>query len=223
MRHVLLAFVLAGTLCSTAKASPSSEVAFDLETVRLLRSADPARGEELARSGKCARCHGDNGVSEDPEDVNIAGMRASYLYKQLRDYKDKNRDDRDMYKVTRNLDDQQMADLAAWFAAQQPASRRVNTDVDASIIKLVVRGDPQRLLKACGACHGRDGGGGQFDHPALSGQHQEYLIYTMTEFKEDDRTNDIYSRMRYVAQSLTEEEIAGLAAYYGLPVEETGD
>ena len=202
-------------LVPTAGAEPSSEVAFDVPTVQLLRAADPARGEALAKEGKCSKCHGDAGVSDDPEDVNIAGLRDSYIYKQLKDYQDKNRDDRDMYKQTRDLDDQQLADLAAWFAAQEPAQPAADRNVDPAVLQLVFRGDPERLLKACASCHGRRGRGGQFDHPALSGQYPEYLVYTLTQFKEGDRTNDIYSRMRYVAESLTEEEIEGLARYYG--------
>ena len=58
------------------------------------------------------------------------------------------------------------------------------------------------------------------DHPALAGQHQEDLVYTLTEFKEGDRTNDIYARMRGIAEALTEEEIEALAAYYGAAVVE---
>ena len=220
MKRIMIVFACMGAFVSIATAEPSSQVAFDLTTIKLLRSADPARGGELAKTAKCAKCHGDNSVSEDPEDVNIAGMRASYLYKQLRDYRDKNRDDRDMYKVTRKLDDQQMADLAVWFASQPPAPQALNPAVDPSILQLVTRGDPKRLLKACASCHGREGRGGQFDHPALAGQYPEYLVTTLTEFKEGDRTNDVYARMRHVAEALTEEEIEGLAAYYGLPVPE---
>ena len=186
----------------------------------MLRTADTARGEALAEESKCAKCHGDTGVSDDPDDVNIAGLRASYIYKQLKDYQDKNRDDKDMYKKTRDLDDQQMADLSVWFASQAPATVAADRNTDPAVLRLVYRGDPTRLLKACASCHGRDGRGGQFDHPALAGQYPDYLIYTLTEFQEDDRTNDIYSRMRYVAAALTEEEIEGLAGYYGMAVPE---
>jgi len=214
--------VVSGMLlfASVANAEPSSLVAFDLPTIQLLRTADKARGEALAKESKCAKCHGDTGVSDDPEDVNIAGLRASYIYKQLKDYQDKNRDDKDMYKKTRDLDDQQMADLAVWFASQQPASVAVDRNTDPAVLRLVFHGDPTRLLKACASCHGRDGRGGQFDHPALAGQYPEYLVYTLTEFQEDDRTNDIYSRMRHIAQALTEEEIEELASYYGTAVPE---
>jgi cytochrome c553 len=217
---VITAMVL---LVPTAGAEPSSAVAFDLATLKLLAFADPARGEELATAGKCAKCHGDAGISDDPEDVNIAGLRASYTYKQLRDYQDGNRDDKDMLKRVKDLDDQQMADLAVWFASLEPAPVAADRNTDPAVLRLVYHGDPKRLLKACAACHGRRGRGGQFDHAALAGQYPEYLVYTLTEFKEGDRTNDVYSRMRYVAEALTEEEIEALAEYYAAAVPEEED
>jgi len=220
MMRLLTVFIAVVVLIPVAGAEPSSQVAFDVPTLQLLRAADPARGEALAKEKKCSKCHGDNGVSEDPEDNNIAGMQPSYLYKQLKDYQDENRDDRDMLKQTRDLDDQQMADLAVWFAAQQPLAPAADRNRDPAILRLVYEGDPQRLIKACASCHGRRGQGGQFDSPRLSGQYPEYFIYTMTEFKEGDRSNDIYSRMRIIAEALTEEEIEGLAGYYSAAVPE---
>ncbi len=218
MMRLFAVFIGVVVLIPAAGAEPSSQVAFDVATVQLLRTADPARGEALAAESKCSKCHGDNGVSNDPDDVNIAGLRPSYIYKQLSDYRDENRDDRDMFKQTRNLDNQQLADLAVWFAAQQPLAPAADRNSDPAILRLVYQGDPERLIKACASCHGRDGRGGQFDHPALAGQYPEYLIYTLTEFKEGDRSNDIYARMRSIAEVLTEEEIEGLAAYYGAAV-----
>jgi len=221
MMRLLAGLTAMALLLPTAGAEPSSKVAFDVATIQLLRAADAARGEELAQEKKCAKCHGDAGVSDDPEDVNIAGLRASYTYKQLKDYRNKSRDDRDMYKKTRDLDDQQMADLAAWYASLEPAARAARAAgqaTDPAVQELVVHGDPQRLIKACASCHGRRGRGGQFDHPALTGQYPEYFVTTMTEFKEGDRSNDVYSRMRSIAEALTEEEIEALAAYYGAAV-----
>ena len=223
MMRLLAVLSTMALLVPTAGAEPSSEVAFDLVTIQLLRTADPARGEALAKQSKCAKCHGDAGISDDPEDVNIAGMRASYLYKQLKDYQNKSRDERDMYKKTRDLDDQQMADLAVWFASQEPAPVAADRNTDAAVLRLVFHGDPTRLLKACASCHGRRGRGGQFDHPALAGQYPEYLVSTLTEFKEGDRTNDVYSRMRYIAEALTEEEIEALAGYYAAAVPEESE
>ncbi|MGB5310241.1 MAG: c-type cytochrome [Arenicellales bacterium] len=220
MMRLITVFIGTVVLVPLANAEPSSAVAFDLPTLKLLRSADPAKGEALAKESKCAKCHGDAGVSDDPDDVNIAGMSSSYLFKQLKDYQDKKRDDRDMYKKVKELNDQQLADLSAWYAELEPAVRGANKTVTAEIQKLITHGDPERLLKACAACHGSKGRGGQFDHPALAGQNRTYLVDSMVAFKEEDRTNDIYSRMRTVSEVLTEEEIEALADYYAADLPE---
>ena len=220
MLRLMTVFTAMTLLVPVANAEPSSAVAFDLPTLRLLKSADPSRGEALAEKKKCSKCHGDAGVSDDEDDVNIAGMSASYLFKQLRDYKDKNRDDRDMYKKVKELNDQQLADLAAWYAELEPAVPGTSKTVTAEIQRLITHGDPERLLKACAACHGSKGRGGQFDHPALAGQNRTYLVDSMIAFKDEDRTNDIYSRMRTVSEVLTEEEIEALADYYAADLPE---
>jgi len=222
MTRLLAALIAMALLVPVAGAEPSSLVAFDVPTLQLLRAADPARGEALAKEKKCSKCHGENGVSEDPEDINIAGMQPSYSYKQLKDYQDENRDSRDMYKQVRDLDDRQMADLAAWFAIQEPLPAAADRNMDPAVLRLVYEGDPTRLIKACSSCHGERGQGGQFDSPRLTGQYPEYFIDTLTEFQEGDRTNDVYARMRSIAEVLTEEEIEGLAGYYAavVPAEE---
>jgi cytochrome c553 len=197
---------------SAACAEPSSLVAYDSATLRLLATADPVRGEELA--GKCSKCHGEKGVSDDPVDINIAGLRASYIYKQLRDYKDGKRVSKEMIRRVRVLDDQQMADLAVWFASLEPAQPAPDRNADPEILQLIRDGDPQRMIKACNSCHGPDNRGGQFDNPSLVGQHAEYVVTTLTEFRDGDRTNDIYSRMRTIAEVLSDAEIEALAAYF---------
>lgn len=223
LKMMRLMTIVAGMslLVSAAHAEPSSAVAFDVPTVKLIKAGDPVKGEALAKEGKCSKCHGDAGISDDPDDVNIAGLSASYIYKQLIDYQDKKRDDRDMYKKVKKLTARQMADLSAWYASLEPP-RSAGKPMTDQVRKLVLHGDPERLLKACSACHGRDGRGGQFDHPALAGQNKVYLVDMMTYFKDGDRENDIYSRMRVISEALTEGEIEALADYYAadLPEEE---
>lgn len=212
-------------LVPVVNAEPSSAVAFDVPTIKLLKSVDPAAGEALAKEIKCKKCHGDAGISDDEDDINIAGMSASYIFKQLKDYQEKSRDERDMYKSVKDLDDKQLAELAAWYASLEPAPPNPDRVLTDEIRTLVYRGDPERLLKSCASCHGRDGRGGQFDNPALAGQHKNYLVDSMTEFKEGDRENDIYGRMRDVSSRLTEDEIEALADYYALylPPEDEDD
>jgi len=228
IRLLIMPLIMLGQmvmLLPVANAEPSSAVAFDLPTLRMLKAADPANGETLAEKGKCSKCHGDNGVSDDGDDINIAGMSVSYAYKQLKDFKDKKRDDKDMYKKLRDLEENQLADLAAWYATLEPAKPAPDRVLTAELKRLITHGDPKRLLKACAACHGRDGRGGQFDHPAITGQIRGYLVDSMMAFKEGDRSNDIYARMRDVSEALTEEEIEALADYYAayLPDEDDDD
>ena len=70
------------------------------------------------------------------------------------------------------------------------------------------------MIKPCASCHGRDGLGGKHDSATLVGLRRNYFVETMIAFQEEDRVNDIYSRMRTIAMALTEEEIEALADYY---------
>lgn len=194
------------------QAEPSSRVAFDKATLALLAGASRDNGKKAAVV--CSTCHGEDGIAKLHLAANIAGQRASYLYKQLQDFHTGHRVEHEMSRFARNLTDQQMADLSVWFAAMPAPAYRGPENTDQAILKLVRRGDPQRLLKACDSCHGRQGLGGQFSHPLIAGQTREYLVQSLEDFRDGGRSNDIWSRMRFVAQQLTDEEISGLADYY---------
>ncbi len=76
---------------------------------------DAARGQELAVD--CADCHGDDGLGD--EDVPaIAGMDAAEQLKELMDFKSGARvdEDEDMVDSVEDLSEQDMADLAAYYA-----------------------------------------------------------------------------------------------------------
>jgi cytochrome c553 len=188
---------------------------WDRATLKLIDSGDPAKGQALAKQHKCAKCHGDTGISDEDDTPSIAGQTRSYSFKQLMNYKTEQREERQMTKLARKLSPEQMADLAAFFEAQQaqvPPKREPPALAD--------RGDLKRLLIACDMCHGKQGLGFGLESPELSGQKIEYFVDTMTEFKEGDRENDLYGRMRFIASQLTDEEIETLAAYYSMPPSE---
>lgn len=208
--------VLSLLLCSSGSvlAEPSSRVAYDRETRALIRSGDVERGKKLVKTAKCRKCHNDNGLSDDTDDPNIAGMSAAYLFKQMKDYQDESRSGKDMRKAVRKLSDQDLADLSAYYAVQSPEPAAYATQ---GIPILVHKGDPRRMIRACNSCHGQNGEGGMYDMPPLVGQRKGYFVTAIEEFQEDDRTNDIYSRMRNIARALTEEEIELLALYYSTP------
>jgi cytochrome c553 len=80
--------------------------------------------------------------------------------------------------------------------------------------KLVEQGDGKRILPPCFVCHGGKGQGEKQDIPALAGQHADYVTTTLMAYKNGQLQNDIYSRMRLIAQQLSAEEIKELAQYY---------
>lgn len=201
-----------------SRAEPSSLVAFDAPTRALLKSGDIARGMALSRDKKCIKCHGDAGVAEEDDEVNLAGQIPSYSLKQMLDYKSEHREERSMKKAVRKLSNQDMADLAQYYGSlslPEPAHT-----ITGDVMKLVKKGDHTRMLKSCNSCHGQKGQGDAFETPSITGQKITYFIDTIIEMQDDDRTNDIYSRMRIIAKVLTEQEIEALAAYYAQPPQE---
>ena len=202
---------------SVASASPSSNIVWDSETRNLIKNADLENGAKVAK--KCAKCHGDDGTDATPieeEDTPfLAGQIAHATYKQIIDYQDKKRIEKIMLKKVRKLSKQDVADVAAFLATQTlPMSSVDKSKVTADAIRMATRGAGERFLPPCAGCHGLNGEGSIVDVPALAGQNTSYFITTMMAFKEDDRENDIYSRMRFIAQELSEKEITELADYY---------
>ena len=81
-----------------------------------IAGGDPVRGAELAKT--CASCHGLEGVSAAPNFPILAGQYADYIVRALKDYKSGERDNAIMKGFAAGLSDQDMQDLAAWFASQ---------------------------------------------------------------------------------------------------------
>lgn len=83
--------------------------------------ASPAfAGDAAAGKGKsmmCAACHGAAGISAVPMYPNLAGQKAMYLTKQLKDFKTGARNDATMKGMVASLSDADMADLAAYYAS----------------------------------------------------------------------------------------------------------
>jgi cytochrome c553 len=78
-------------------------------------AADAAAGK--AKSATCAGCHGAAGVSMTPMWPNLAGQKAAYLVKQLKAFKDGSRKDATMAGMAAALSDDDMANIAAYYAS----------------------------------------------------------------------------------------------------------
>jgi cytochrome c553 len=64
----------------------------------------------------------------------------------------------------------------------------------------------------CAACHTNDGSRGSPSNPILQGQHPEYIVKQLTEFKADKRQNPV---MKGFASQLSEQDMRNVAAFYG--------
>jgi len=182
-------------------------------TLGMVEAASAGRGEKIAEEQKCAKCHGKTGIAEDEDAPNIAGQRAPYIAKQLADYKEAAREEKSMTKAAKKLNAQDMADLGAFYAKQKPekSAGKVKS------VAMVGAGDEKRFLLPCGSCHGKKGEGFGFEVPVLMGQKGTPFADTLKAFKDEDRANDHYGRMRFIAAQLTDDEMAAIVAYYRAP------
>lgn len=153
----------------------------------------------------CAACHGANGISTNPAVPSIAGQVKIYLHWQLILYRDKRRVDPQMAPIAAGLSDADMADLAAWFAAQKPAAA---TSGGAARVE-----SGQRLAQAyhCNECHGPDYSGRDYA-PRLRGLSREYLTAQMRAFKARTR-GDLDGAMTQAAQPVADADIEPLMEY----------
>lgn len=170
-----------------------------------------------AKAAVCGACHGPDGNSPAPNFPKLAGQGERYLTKQMQDIKSGKRTVLEMTGLLTNLNDQDLADLAAYFASQKGS-------VGAADPKLVARGEQlfrggnlEKGLPACTGCHSPNGAGNAAaGFPHLSGQHATYIAKQLTDFRKEEagRANDGDAMtMRTIARKLSDEDIAALSSY----------
>ena len=180
-------------------------------------AGDAAAGE--ANAVVCGACHGADGNSMTPF-PKLAGQGAKYLYKQLQDIRDGARPIPTMIGQLDGKSDQQLADLAAFYAAQARTGGKTDPDLLELGEKVYRAGIAERGVAACTACHSPTGqGNAPAGYPALGGQHAQYIADQLRAYRkgyEDDtgRTNDGDTKiMRDTAFGLSDKEIEAVASY----------
>ena len=185
-------------------------------------TANAAQGDAEAGKGKtamCAACHGPDGNSLVPMYPKLAGQSASYLVKQLTEFKlgmtsagKSGRVDPVMGGMAMALSEHDIADVSAFYASQK--STAGNGVANAEGKKLYLGGNAEMEVTACVACHGINGKGmPSAGFPALASQNAEYLKSQLEKFRSGARNNDLNGMMQGVAANLTDEEITALSQY----------
>lgn len=166
------------------------------------------RGATLAL--RCTMCHGARGLSE-ADSPNLAGQYQTAVYKQLQDYKTGARTSAVMSPRVSDLNDQDMRDLAAYFA-YLPRLPGYHPTGDVAAPRIVVSGAPMRNIPPCASCHGTI----EYKTGAawLEGESPVYLKAQLEAFAAGARRNDISEQMRNIARNMTKDEIEAAADYY---------
>lgn len=187
--------------------------------------SSPAIAEGNAEAGKtkiivCSACHGMDGNSMIDMYPKIAGQHATYLQKQLHDFRSAaqtggkdGRMDPIMAGMSIALSDQDILDISAYFSSQAVQVAEVK-DIPELGEKLYKGGDVSRGITSCMACHGPDGKGAELaGFPTLAGQHANYIKIQLTKFREASRHNDLNGMMQDVAKKLNDSDIEALSKY----------
>ncbi len=199
MRHVLATKLLGALLLA-----PVAAAAFE---------GDPAKGQTLA-TGVCAACHGPDGNSPLPVNPSLAGQIPEYLYKQLRDFKSGARKNAVMTGMVATLSEDDMRNVAAYFAGQKPRPGVARDAALANAGQNVYRtGNAGAGLPACSGCHSPNGVGIPAQFPRLKGQHLDYTLAQLKAFRAGERDNDPSAMMRTIAARMSDQEMAAVAEF----------
>lgn len=179
--------------------------------------ATAAQADGKAKAQVCTACHGADGNSTNPIWPNLAAQNPNYLATQVKAFKSGARENPSMAPMVATLQDEDIPEIANFFAAQTlkvPPLAADAADAARAGQKLFRGGDAERGIPACMACHGPDGGGNPASgYPALRGQHPEYVIAQLQNYRDGKRKTDGQQMMRMIAGRLSETDTKNLASY----------
>ena len=173
-------------------------------------AAAPVTAQDIEAGRKkaeaCVACHGPGGQSTVPAFPILAQQTARYIYLQLKDFKEGRRTEPQMEPFVKDLSRQDMFDIAAYFATQKARPNSFKPDP-----ARVARGKAKADETLCTMCH-LGGFIGQNEIPRAAGQHYEYTVKQLRDFKTGKRTNDA-GNMASVSKTLSEQDIEDLGHY----------
>jgi cytochrome c553 len=166
----------------------------------------------------CSNCHGVDGNSVSPNFPNLAAQTEPYVIEQLASFRKHSRFDpagfEYMWGLSRHLTDEQIKDIAAYYAAQKvrspayPSGRQELRDAGKTFYS---NGVPEKNIPPCATCHGPDGMGNQ-QFPRIAGQHADYVVKQLIVFQRTDERPE-GAVMKVIAHDLTRDNIESAAAY----------
>lgn len=177
-----------------------------------LFAADTDAGK--SKSIICAACHSADGNSVNGVWPKLAGQHATYLSKQLREFKNGTRADPIMQGMSAALSNEDMDDISAYYESQTIKPGGFDQEMVARGEAIYRGGITETSVPACIACHSPSANGnGPAAFPSLKSQHAEYIVIQLNKFKDGSRANDPGNMMRNVAARMLDSEMQAVAAY----------
>ncbi|WP_179403177.1 c-type cytochrome [Burkholderia guangdongensis] len=180
---------------------------------------DLDRGKAIATQ-VCAACHGADGNSATGNFPKLAGQHPEYLVKQLHDFKVQPgakkpaRVNSVMVGFASALKDQDMQNVAAYFASQTPKPGVARDAATVPLGQKIYRGGiAEKAVPACAACHGPTGQGLPVQYPRLSGQWADYTVAQLNAFQQGAGARNNSEPMHQIASRLSNGEIKAVADY----------
>ena len=161
---------------------------------------DPHRGKLISYT--CLGCHGIDGYKNAYPMYSVPkleGQSPDYLVAALHGYRDGDRSHITMHDQAETLSDQDIADIASFFAGTPltPGGK--------------AHGTVPKAATLCTSCHGQDGVALVPMYPSLAGQHEDYIVRALEEYRMGGRKNPV---MKGFAANLKDEDIAVIARFF---------
>lgn len=167
-----------------------------------------------AKSAACAACHSADGNSAIPMNPKLAGQSEAYLLKQLKEFKSKKRENATMYGMVAGLSEQDMEDLAAYYASHTIKVGSADEKLMKKGEQIYRAGDASKGISACMGCHGPNGRGiPSANFPAIGGQHSDYVVSQLKAFSAGQRANDGGKMMQNIAGKMNAKDMEAVASY----------
>jgi cytochrome c553 len=214
--HLLLAALL-GAAANASFAADEQAAKPAAEAPAKVTKPDPAKGDALFNNAppsgaSCASCHNADGNSAIAVNPKLAQQHPEYILKQLQDFKSGKRKSAIMKPMASPLSDEDMRNIA-WFVGSKKIKPGFAKEKDLVVLgERIFRGGlADRQVPACAGCHSPDGAGIPSQYPRLGGQHADYTVAQLTQFRDGVRLNS--PQMNGVAAKLSDREIKAVADY----------
>lgn len=173
---------------------------------QLISGGDPVAGKE--KSANCRGCHGEDGNSVASNSPKLAGQYSDYILSQINNFQTGTRKNPTMTGIVATLTSKRdLIDMAAYFASQKQMTGIPSNNLI---------GQNLNLKYGCLGCHGEDGKGRPAYNsifPVIGGQHKNYLVKQLKDFKSGARDTDVSGAMSELTKKMTNDEIEAISDF----------